>query len=413
MNKRQVVYAMLLPVALLCSACAVFVPDVKSVVDANNRFAFDFYAEFRSGRENLLFSPLSISSALALSYEGASGKTAEEIERVFHFPKDEKIRKNSFLGIYKWINSEHKSYQFAAANALWIDKGYPVRWDYVYLANKYYGAEVKNVDFTNNPDKAVSMINHWAEQQTKGRIKDVVHNIDKDTCLLITNAVYFKGRWDQLFEKRNTKKEDFRVNAGKNVKVEMMHRDGRYNYAETDKLQILEMLYQGKELSMIILLPKNDDLDSLGQSLNMDNLNIWRNALREEDVELSLPKFKFENTLMLSETLKDMGMPTAFLKYEADFEKIKTRLPIFSRSRKKDNPPYITEVRHKAFVEVNEEGTEAAAVTCVDYSPGYVPGMELKPRIFIFNADHPFIFLIQEKKTGNILFVGRVNNPIS
>jgi len=214
---------------------------------------------------------------------------------------------------------------------------------------------------------------------------------------LLTNAIYFKGTWVKQFDKSDTRDEDFRVSADQTVKVQMMRRtdeDAKFNYAETEDLQIIEMLYDGKELSMLVLLPKDDDLKSLEDLLTSENLNKWNDQVREQRVDVFIPRFTFTTKYTLNENLKEMGMPSAFSEL-ADFSGIDGTKSLS-----------IQMVVHQAFVDVNEEGTEAAAATGVGIGITSLP-----PPVPIFRADHPFIFIIQEKETGNILFFGRVVDP--
>jgi serpin B len=375
-------------------------PDAASdIVEANNRFAFDLYSQYKSDEGNVFFSPYSISSALAMTYEGAKGKTAEEIKAVFHFPESSVMR-SGFAAANAEINKKDKKYELRSANALWAQKDYSFLPEYFNVVEEYYGGKVTNLDFSEKTEESRLTINKWVEEQTNNKIKDLIPQgaIDSLTRLVLTNAVYFKGTWVKQFNKSRTTEKDFRVGVGKTVRTDMMSMfDERFNYTETDTLQILELPYDGGDLSMIILLPKNDDITSLESSLTAEKLADWRNALQENKIdELYLPKFKFETKYFMADTLKEMGMSTAFSD-AADFS---------GMTGIKDL--YISEVVHQAFVEVNEEGTEAAAATAVVMKLTAMPGSQ---DLTIFNADHPFVFVIQQKSTGNILFIGRVSDP--
>jgi serpin B len=281
------------------------------------------------------------------------------------------------------------------ANALWAHESYKFLDEYFDLIGKYFMGKVTNLDFVNEAEKSRVTINTWVEDQTNGKIKDLLQkdHINAMTRLILTNAIYFKGNWLKQFDKGNTVDRDFRVNTEKTVKVPMMNMMGeKFNYTGTKDLQILEMTYEGEDLSMMILLPKEGTLDSLEASLTLENLASWRNNLREGSIDVFLPKFKFETKYDMGETLEDMGMPTAFDPNEADFSGM-------DGTRKLS----IGFVIHQGFVEVNEEGTEAAAATAV--------GMVENSVTPSFNVDHPFLFLIQERNSGNILFMGRVSDP--
>lgn len=373
-------------------------PDgIASVVDANNQFALELYSELKDERGNIFYSPYSISTALAMTYEGAQGQTATEMQSVLHFPKDDIMRRSALARIQNIINKKDKEYKLSTANALWAQEDYQFLEDYTNTVEQYYSGKVTNLNFKTETEKSRQIINSWVEAQTNNKIKDLIPQgkLNPMTKLVLTNAIYFKGDWVKEFDKKKTREQDFRVTPSNIVKVPMMSLTGKeaeFNYAETDTLQILEMPYKGEELSMLILLPK-EDLSSLEEEISADKLAEWKAMLREQQVNVYMPKFKFETKYFMSETLKKMGMPTAFSD-NADFSGMDSTKNLF-----------IKFVIHQAFVEVNEEGTEAAAATAV--------GMEVTsamPSNF-FRADHPFIFIIQEKSTGNILLLGRVMNP--
>jgi len=376
---------------------------VANVVEANNQFAFEYYSHLKNRETgNIFFSPFSISSALVMTYEGAREQTAKEMQSVLHFPADDNLRRTEYLKIFNELNKKDKKYELNIANALWAQKDYQFLSDYIDTVEKYYGGKTNNLDFVKDPEGSRVTINDWVEKQTKDKIKDLIPQgvINDMTRLVLTNAIYFKGEWVKQFDKENTTDEDFRINENDSVKVPMMQRtdeEAEFNYAENKDLQILEMPYSGEDLSMLILLPKNDDLAKVENSLSTENLAQWKKDLKKQRVEVFVPKFKFETKYLMTEDLKAMGMPTAF-GLGADFSGMDGKKDLF-----------ISAVIHQAFVEVNEEGTEAAAATGVVMMLGALPGEETK--IPVFRADHPFIFLIQEKNSGNILFVGRVVNP--
>jgi serpin B len=396
--KKIILIATLLILPLAC-----FAQEQNSVVAANNQFAFDLYSRYKSKDGNIFFSPYSISSALAMTYEGARGKTAEEMQAVLYFPKDDAIRRESFLKINNQINKQDKRYKLHTANALWAQKEYPFLSDYFNLIQQYYGGKVTNLDFFNNTENSRVTINNWIEEQTNNKIQNLIPAgiLHPLTRLVLTNAIYFKGFWLKQFDKNDTKQEDFRISPDHKIKVQMMHLTGKeanFNYAETDKLQILELPYEGKDLSMLILLPKGDDLKATEESLNSENLAEWKKLFRIEEIDLYLPKFKFEPKYFMAQDLANMGMATAFSEETADF----TRM--YDRIKAKRNL-FISAVIHQAFIDVNEKGTEAAAATAIIFKDS----ISMPPKLF--NADHPFIFVIQDKETGNILFIGRISDP--
>ncbi|MCX6776199.1 MAG: serpin family protein [Candidatus Micrarchaeota archaeon] len=384
---------------------------VNNVVNANNQFAFDLYSQYKFQNDNLLFSPYSISTALAMTYEGARGQTAEEMQAVFHFPPDNNTRRLGFAGVYNEINKKDKEYNLSTANALWAQKDYKFLDDYFSLVDEYYGGNVTNLDFKGDTENSRVTINQWVEGQTNNKIKDIIPPgaIDELTRLVLTNAVYFKAHWLIPFL-NDTTDQDFRVTPTKTVKVKMMSLDGdyvktsdgesvplRFNYAETNETQILELPYQGDDVSMLIILPKEDNLQDLEQSLTTDNLNELKAMLSETELAgVYMPRFKFETKYLMVDTLKNMGIEKAFDPNEADFSGMDGTRNL-----------YISNVIHQAFIEVNETGTEAAAATAVIMAMTAIPATP-KP---VFRADHPFIFIIQQRDTGNILFIGRVTNP--
>lgn len=375
------------------------VGNINSVAMANNQFALDLYKNWASNDGNMFFSPYSISSALAMTYEGAKGQTANEIQKVLHFPTDSSTLRSGFSQIDVQINNVNKPYALTTANALWAQKGYSFLSDYLNIVEQNYGGKATNLDFMKDAEGSRKIINSWVESKTNDKIVDLLSpgTINGDTRLVLTNAIYFKANWTYGFEKSATSDADFNT-VSNIIKVPTMHQEQGFNYAETSDLQVLEMPYLGGDLSMLIILPKKL-LSSVESSLDSYKLEQLRKSLKMQDVEVSLPTFKMETKYSMKDDLKKMGMPTAFSD-SADFS---------GMTGKQDLE--ISEVIHQAFVNVTESGTEAAAATAVVMTLATAPaGHRPEPRIF--NADHPFIFLIQQKDTGNILFMGRVENPL-
>ncbi len=373
---------------------------ISGVVDANNQFCFELYANLKNEEKgNIFFSPYSISTALGMVYEGARGQTAEEIRAVFYFPADENIRKAAFAAGYDRINKKDAKYKLSTANALWIQKDFKLLDAYTNTIEKYYSGKATNVDFKGAAEQARKKINKWVEDRTNNKIKDLFppNSLSPETRLVLTNAIYFKGTWIKQFDKKETQEMDFETGKGETVEVPMMRRTGKdasFGYAETEYMQLLEMDYEGGELSMLILLPKNIDLEKLEEWLTVENLDEWKNSLCEQSVDVFMPRFTFTSKYVLNENLKNLGMPTAFSD-GSDLSGIDG-----TRSLS------IQLVVHQAFVDVNEEGTEAAAAT------GVAVGItSVAPPVPIFIADHPFVYMILEKSTGNIMFFGRVSDP--
>jgi serpin B len=398
---------------------ATTVPDTPDITDmtatqvvsgAGNEFAFDLYSRLtkdgESSGENIFFSPFSISSALAITYEGAKGQTADEIKSVFHFPSDTAVLRNGFAGLNAGINSGDAAYTLRTANALWAEKTYPFLSEYTTTSERYYDAKVTNLDFITHPDASRITINNWVEEQTEDKIQDLLPagTIDPLTRLVITNAIYFKGTWVKQFDVNKTSDEDFRTATGKTVTVPMMQRtdeEAVYRYAETDDLQLLVMPYEhesGRQLSMVVLLPNGDSLAPAESSLDAGTLSNLLESSTTRQVKVYFPKFKLETKYeQLGRTLAAMGMPTAF-STNADFS---------GMDGTKDLS--ISDVIHQAYVDVNEEGTEAAAATAVVMRLAAAP-VEPEP-VPVFRADHPFLFFIVDDESGAILFMGRITDP--
>ncbi len=389
---------------------------IQEVVDANNKFAFDFYSELKLNRgedENIFYSPYSISAALAMTYEGANGQTADEMKSVFHFPEDNTLRPN-FAAIYNEINKKDKEYELRTGNALWVQQDYSFLEEYLTKVENFYGGKAANLDFVRETEKSRQTINSFIEEQTNDKIKDLIPKgvLSALTRLVLTNAIYFKGTWEWEFDKSDTSEQDFKITPTNIVKTSIMYMDpdkARFNYSETENMQILELPYKGKEISMLVLLPKQgeeydfeiDKVITFNYSLedielSLEKLNEYKSQMQETKLDaIYLPKFEFDTKYNLNENLKALGMPMAFDFENADFSGMNGNLDLF-----------ISQVIHQAYIKVDEKGTEAAAATAVVMclANSAMPSN-------IFRADHPFIFIIQERETGNILFIGRMSNP--
>lgn len=369
---------------------------IKEVVNSNNLFAFELYPKLNKNK-NLFYSPYSISSALAMTYEGAETQTADEIKSVFHFPEDNILRPN-FAAIYNNINKNNLDYELRTGNALWLQKDFPFLNDYINRIENYYGGKATNLDFVDETEESRKTINSFIEEQTNNKIRDLIPKgfLDSITRMVLTNAIYFKGTWQWEFDESETMKQDFLIDSNQIIKAQMMHmkpKEIKFNYGETENLQILELPYKGDKISMLILLPRKN-LKDVEEILTAEKLEELKSNMKKNQLDdIYLPKFKFDTKYFMKSTLIDMGMPTAFSS-NADFSGMTGNKDLF-----------IDFVIHQAFIELNEEGTEAAAATAV--------GMKLTAVMpqKIFNANHPFIFIIQEKATGNILFLGKVVNP--
>ena len=372
--------------------------DKETVIAGNNEFALELYAKLRENKGNLFFSPYSISTALAMTYGGARENTAKQMAEVMRFTLEQKKLHPAFAELIKDLNAEKKGYQLSVANALWGQEGYNFLADFIELTKNNYGAGLNEVDFANATEDARQTINAWVEKQTQDKIKELLKPgiINELTRLVLTNAIYFKGNWAVQFKKEKTKDALFTLPDGKKIDVPMMNQTGNFKYGEGEGLKILEMPYVDGELSMVILLPEKDDgITDLEESLNTKNLKQWLQGIVKQEVIVALPKFKTTSEFLLNKVLESMGMTDAFSGKEADFSGL--------NGTKHDL--YITAVVHKAFVDVNEEGTEAAAATAV------IIGTKSARQTTTFRADHPFIFFIRDTRSGGILFMGRVEKP--
>jgi len=388
--------------------------DKQIVVTGNNQFALELYAKLRGKEGNLFFSPYSVSTALALTYAGARGQTEAQMTNVLHFPvitkpgtelsstliPDRQKFASVFAKIIKDLNDKGKKggYELRIANALWGQKDYGFLEEFLELIKTNYDGQLNEVDFIRATETARKTINTWVEKKTNDKIKNLIQKgvLDSMTRLVLTNAIYFKGSWARQFKEDRTKEAPFTLADGRKVDVEMMNQTGQFSYMETEDFQALELPYVDDELSMIILLPKEfDGLEEFEKTLTVENLSKWLGVLRKLEVIVSVPRFRMTGQFGLASVLESMGMIDAFSP-DADFSGMNGKKDLF-----------ISAVIHKAYVDVNEEGTEAAAATAVTMKLTSVG----PARIPVFRADHPFLFLIQEKQAGGILFIGRVTDP--
>ena len=375
-------------------------PDLRAAANSNNAFAFDLYRQLREKEGNLFFSPASISTALAMTSAGAKGMTEEQMAEVLHLNLPEPRRHEATGRLSQLLNAEEKGYQLRMANRLWGQKTYPFREAFLDVTRAQYGAELASLDFAQT-EEARKTINAWVEKQTAGKIVDLIPAgvLDEMTRLVLTNAIYFKGKWSDEFKKERTEDAAFYLTKSREVTVPMMHQTRKFLYAETKDGQVLRLPYAGDDLSMIVLLPREvDGLAALEKSLDADAFDGWTSKLRAREVRVFLPRFKMTAEFQLADALKALGMTLAFSN-EADFSGISTVEGL-----------NISAVIHKAFVDVNEEGTEAAAATAVVIAPTAAP-VDDPQEPAVFRADHPFVFVIRDNRTGAVLFAGRVTNP--
>lgn len=373
---------------------------MPEVVKAINLFGLDIYQQLGHESGNIFYSPLSLSTALAMTLEGARKETARQMSQVLHLLMTDEQRRQGMARLRELTNRPDRKSQLYQANALWVQKNFQLLKSYLETIASFYDGQATNVDFVSRREEARRMINDWTAEKTAGKIKDLIPPgvLNPLTQLVLTNAIYFRGLWLLPFDPKATLPGKFYLADGGQVEVPLMRLTGeraRFPYLENEDWQILEMLYEGKDLSMLILLPRKNDLAAVEKKLTLETLEAWKKELREERVDVYLPRFKMETKYLMRDKLEALGMPIAF-STQADFSGIDGQQDLF-----------IQQVIHQAFVEVNEEGTEAAAASGVLVGrTAYVPEKK-----FIFRADHPFVFFIQEKTSGVILFMGRLVDP--
>jgi serpin B len=365
---------------------------------AGNAFGFDVYGRLCHKDGNLFFSPFSISTALAMTSAGARGETAKQMDKVLHLGADPAKAQAAYGLLVRNLTKSRQGdhLQLRVANALWTQKGFNLLPGFIEQTKSEYGAGLRSVDF-NDAAAACKIINSWVEDQTQDKIKDLIRPgmIQPPPELILTNAIYFKGAWQSPFHEQATREQEFHVTSNEAVKAPMMRQTHEFRYFENESLQALELPYRGGT-SMLVFLPRlKDGLSKLEEQLDNDKLGTILREMRRRRVEVELPRFKVESQFQLADVLKQLGMTLPF-SAQADFSGISASSKLI-----------ISDVVHKAFVDVNEKGTEAAAATAVIVVRAAAPaGQPIS-----FHADHPFIYLIRDHESGAILFHGRVVNP--
>jgi serpin B len=375
--------------------------DVQAVVQGNTEFALGLYDSLMGEGGNLVFSPYSLSTALAMTHAGARGETEAQIAQALHLDPDLARSHEAFSALQTTVNAvlDRGDVRLLVANSLWPQTRYALLEEFLALARDLYDALITPVDYQLNSEAARRLINSWVDDRTEGKIKDLIGSgaLNALTRLVLVNAIYFKGDWNVQFDPKFTMDAPFWITRESSVDVPMMWKTATYGYAEVAGFQVLEMPYAGKEMSMIVLLPREvDGLSQLEGSLTSSNLSTWTRRLRGQEVDVALPTFTIDWGGGLSRTLVAMGMVSPFDPQKADFSGMDGR----------KNWLYLSDVIHRAFIKINEQGTEAAAATAVA-----VTSLGGAPRHPIFRADHPFLFLVRENNSGSILFLGRVVNP--
>ncbi len=379
--------------------------DLNILVGGNSDFAFDLYQELRGEEGNLFYSPYSISLALAMTYAGARGETEQQMADTLHFilAQDDLHRAFNALDIELASRGEGaqgkdgEGFRLNIVNAIWGQKDYQFLTEFLDTLAENYGAGLRVLDFIRAPEESRITINEWVSDQTEERINDLIPKgaIDFLTRLVLTNAIYFNAAWQYPFEESDTRDGTFYLLDGSQITVPMMRQTEKFGYAEGDGYQVVELPYDGRELAMVILLPRPGQFEAFEGSLDSQQVAAMIQDLEHRRVVLTMPKFEFESEFSLKLTLAAMGMPVAFSD-GADFSGMTGNRELF-----------ISDVIHKSFVSVDEAGTEAAAATAVIMEATALPIGEPVE----VNLDRPFLFLIRDIDTGAVLFVGRVANP--
>ena len=378
--------------------------DLETLVTGNSAFAFDLYQTLREEDGNLFYSPYSISLALAMTYAGARGETSQQMADTLHFVLYQDSLHPAFNSLDIELSQrgegakgkDGEGFRLNIVNAIWGQDGYQFLSEFLDVLAENYGAGLRTLDFANAPEESRITINNWVSDQTEDRIEDLIPQglIDALTRLVLTNAIYFNAAWQHPFSEDITEDGPFYLLDGGEVTVPMMRQTESFSYAEGDEYQAVELPYDGRELSMVILLPRAGQFEAFEGSIDAQVVDAILKGLESRQVALTLPEFEFESYFHLKEILAAMGMPVAF-SGDADFSGMTGNRDLF-----------IAEVIHKAFISVDEAGTEAAAATAVVMKEIAAPLEPIEVTI-----DHPFIFLIRDIETGTILFVGRIVNP--
>lgn len=376
---------------------------------ANSRFATSFYqhlADSKNDNDNIFLSPLSISTAFAMTKLGACNDTLKQLMEVFKFDTISEKTSDQIHFFFAKLNCRlyrkaNKSSDLVSANRLFGDKTLTFNESYQDVSEIVYGAKLQPLDFKENPEQSRMIINNWVANKTEGRIKDVIPQgaIDELTALVLVNTIYFKGLWKSKFSPENTRKEPFHKVDGQSCLVPMMYQEGKFKYKRVGEgTQVLELPFKGDDITMVLILPKPEkSLAKVEQELTPELLQEWLDELSEMMLVVHMPRFRIEDSFSLKEQLQDMGLVDLF-------SPEKSQLPGIVAEGRDDL--FVSDAFHKAFLEVNEEGSEAAASTSV-----MITGRSLNPNRVTFKANRPFLVLIREVALNTIIFMGRVSNP--
>ena len=374
---------------------------IRAAAKSVDALAMDLYPRIGNAGQNLLYSPHSISVTLAMAHAGAKDQTRADMAKVLHFDPELDLTGSGFAALVRELHATARTdgCQLSVCNALWAQRGVTFLPEFLRVVLEVYQGQAIQIDFMNDPKEAQQAINEEVAKKTEGKIYDLIPSglIDTMTRLVLTNAIYFKGDWARPFAKELTTPDEFKMADGTKVETQFMNESAVFGYMEGENFQVLEIPYKGKGFSMIVLLPAEETpLSEFEKKISWEKIEQWTAGLKEREVIVSLPRFTITTpSCLLGKTLAGMGMADAFSP-RADFSAINGQKDL-----------QLGEVAHKAFIEVNETGSESAAATAVtlefkSMGPSPLPA---------FIADRPFMFLIRHKKTGCVLFMGRLANP--
>jgi serpin B len=376
----------------------------ESFGEDSNAFALELYRQFRQSPGNLFFSPFSIRTVLSMAQLGARGETAAQMRRVLRLSSPEDESHLAFAEVIRQFNTASGQDKMLVANSLWAQRGAPLEAGFLELIAEHYGGSLERIDFR-DPSKAAHLtINRWVEDKTRRMIRDLIpaSSLNADTRLVLVNAVYFKGTWELQFPKNETLDAPFHLESGGTVTAPLMFLRGWFTYGRAGNYQALDLVYESSDLSMLILLPdRHNPLQNLESMLSTRMLRDCVGQMTSREVDVYVPRFRIAWGTGMHQELVGLGMPLAFSRSQADFSGINGHRPPDVESL------FIAHLFHKALVEVNEEGTTAAAASAAEES---FLGVDLSPTP-IFRADHPFWFAIRVKSNGAIFFLGRITDP--
>ncbi len=372
-------------------------PLEKQLVSSSSEFGFNLFKKINKveAQNNIFISPLSVSMALGMALNGASGTTYDAMKSTLEFSSLTKQQINeTYQSLIGLLTKSDPKVTFNIANSIWYKNTFNFKKEFIDVNKKYFNAEVESLDFTNN--NSVNIINNWVNEKTNGKISKIVEKIPQNIIMYLINAIYFKGTWKYEFNKKSTQQDIFNDINGNQITCNMMAQKNKFLYYSNSDLQIIDLPYGNENFSMVVILPVwGKNVNEVIEQLDKNTWNNYLSNLKKEEGTIQLPKFKLENKYLLNKVLKQLGMEIAFDKGKADFTNMN-----------KSGGIYIDEVLHKTFVQVDEEGTEATAVTSVSFGVTSAGGNG-----FLMRVDRPFVFIIKEKNSNSILFMGKVIKP--